>query len=231
MLDPTIENQPCRFGIRPDIELRCRRFIPDLVTAGSIPDPYHGFSIDLTSLHLSPGTYRIEVEAGEFPVGMGATTIANTFTITIPGSAPTISLRTYYGNYVSAANCGGANVEAVPTTSGSCETFGLIDLNGAPLMDGDQIRLTAQSGHFITAEGGGCADPSCVLNANRTTGGAWETFTIHKPAGGQIYTGDAITLQSSSGYYVCAEGGGGDVVNATRPSAAQWETFTVQLQP
>jgi len=36
-----------------------------------------------------------------------------------------------------------------------------------------------------------------------------------------------VTLRTSNGHYVCAEGGGGQQVNANRTSANGWETFTV----
>jgi hypothetical protein len=173
----------------------------------------------------------LEIEALEYPFGTGATTLANAVTVTIPGSAPAMTLRTYNGNYVSAYGCGGSYVAAYPVMASTCEMFQFVDLNGGALVDGDQIRLIALNGNYVTTEEGGCPESYCVVNANRAMGGAWETLAIHKNGGGQIHSGDAISLQSINGYYVCAESGGGDVVTATRTVPLQWETFVVQFMP
>jgi hypothetical protein len=57
---------------------------PDLVAAGAAPDPYHGFRIDLKNQGFPAGTYEVRVEAGEFPVGAGATVLTSAHTITLP---------------------------------------------------------------------------------------------------------------------------------------------------
>lgn len=57
---------------------------PDLVAAGAAPDPYHGFRINLKTQGFAEGTYDVQVEAGEFPVGAGGTMLGNTIRVTLP---------------------------------------------------------------------------------------------------------------------------------------------------
>lgn len=56
----------------------------DLVSAGVTPDPYHGFSINLLAQAFPSGMYDITVQAGEFPVGAGGSTLTGSFRVTIP---------------------------------------------------------------------------------------------------------------------------------------------------
>ncbi|MEO6259267.1 MAG: YCF48-related protein [Thermoanaerobaculia bacterium] len=141
-----------------------------------------------------------------------------------------ISLRTYAGNFVSAADCGDGTVNANAATAGACETFTLYDINGGALREGDTLYLQAASGSFLTAENGGGGS----VNANRFVASDWETFTIHSMTGAQpITNGAAISLQSIQGSFVAAEKGGArdcacdSAVNANRTSALQWETFAL----
>jgi hypothetical protein len=61
----------------------------------------------------------------------------------------------------------------------------------------------------------------------------WESFKIVPamggPSGGLITTGQQVAIQTATGNYVCAEGGGGGVVDANRTAIGPWETFTVEL--
>lgn len=68
----------------------------DLVINSAAPDPYHGFRIDLTTQGFPPGTYRVHVEGGEFPSGMGGTGLFGDFTVTIaaPCVPPSITSNT-----------------------------------------------------------------------------------------------------------------------------------------
>jgi hypothetical protein len=142
-----------------------------------------------------------------------------------------VALRTYYSNYVSATNGGGSDVNAIPSSIGANETFTLIDRNGGSLVDGDQVNLQAANGMYVVAEGGG----NSSVSANRAGAAEWETFTVVKMPGGSagttINNGDPIAFRSYYGYYMVAEGGGGQTVNCNRTSAAQWETFTYLEQP
>ena len=142
-----------------------------------------------------------------------------------------VSLRTYYGYYVGADNCGGGDVYAFSAGAGSCEKWVLRDLNGGSLKNGDQVSLRAANGMYIAADDGG----SSLVNANRTSAGPWETFTIGS-AGGYPYINsyDNVQLLSNGSwdgkqYYVVAEGGGGGDVNCNRLTAAQWETFLLVI--
>ncbi len=146
-----------------------------------------------------------------------------------------VSLRTHSGNYVSAAGCGFSFVHANASDAGRCEAFSLFDINGGELKDGDTILLQAAGGGFVVAEGGGSvsADPSPV-NANRVVPRAWETFVIHRQSGSRpIQSGDSIALQSVSGGYIAAEGGGrsgcqcDSRLNANRAEVREWETFVL----
>ena len=70
--------------------------------------------------------------------------------------------------------------------------------------------------------------------ANRAVPGPWETFVIHRQSGSRpIQSGDSIALQSLSGGYIAAEGGGrggcqcDSRLNANRAEAHEWETFVL----
>ncbi len=54
----------------------------DLVSAGVAPDCYHGFSINLQGM-FPVGTWRVRVQAGEFPTGSGATLIGGSIDVTL----------------------------------------------------------------------------------------------------------------------------------------------------
>lgn len=143
----------------------------------------------------------------------------------------TVTLRTYNGNYVSAANGGGSSVNAVPTVAGSYERFSLMNRTDTQLSHGDTVTLqtmVANKGHWFVAENGGGA--GSVLNANRLYPWSWETFTIHKLNGtGAINSGDQVALKSIGGYYVSAMNGGGSTVTVDRTAAITWESFTITL--
>ena len=84
-----------------------------------------------------------------------------------------------------------------------------------------RIALRCSTGHYLCAEGGG----NGVLNANRQSIGAWETFDM-------IDLGsNKVALKSVNGFYVCANNGGGSTILVNRLRAAGWETFTLVTQP
>ena len=150
-----------------------------------------------------------------------------------------ISLRTSSLNFVSAKNCGGSYVDANLRFVGPCDTFTLYDVNGEALTSGDTVYLQAANGSFLSAENGGsigCGGCESPVNANRPVAALWETFTIHKTSGGQIFDGDAVTLQSTDGDYVAAEQGGANGcrcdsrLHANRMVAAVWETFVISIR-
>jgi hypothetical protein len=144
----------------------------------------------------------------------------------------TVTLRTYNGNYVSAANGGGSSVNAAPTTAGGFEQFSLMNRTDTTLSDGDTVTLqtmaTGDKGQWFVAEDGG--GTGSVLKANRLYPWSWETFTIHKLNGtGNINSGDTIALTSILGYYVSATNGGGSTVLVDKTAAITWEAFTINL--
>lgn len=86
------------------------------------------------------------------------------------------------------------------------------------------IRLKAQNGHYVVAEGGGGG----VINANRPKASTWETFDLLVLGGGTLLSGSKVHLRTSNNaHYFCAEGGGGGQLNATRRQPAEWETFEI----
>ncbi|HEX6095283.1 MAG TPA: hypothetical protein VF432_03080 [Thermoanaerobaculia bacterium] len=56
----------------------------DLVINAAAPDPYHGYSINLKAQGFPAGTYRIQVEGGEFPTGMGGRMLYGEYTVSLP---------------------------------------------------------------------------------------------------------------------------------------------------
>ncbi|MDQ6799642.1 MAG: YCF48-related protein [Acidobacteriota bacterium] len=153
-----------------------------------------------------------------------------------------VSLQTYFANFVSADDCGDGRVVANASSAGPCETFTLYDVNGGALTDGDQIYIQAPNGSFLGAENGGstnCRGCDTRVNANRAVARAWETFTIHAVGGIKSAIGDGakISLQGIAGGYLSAEDGGSNgcggcdsAVNANRVVQNAWETFTIRIR-
>jgi pimeloyl-ACP methyl ester carboxylesterase len=142
-----------------------------------------------------------------------------------PPAALIVSLQSDNGMFVVAEGGGGREVNANRSNIGSWETFVLVDLNGGELRDGDRVAFRTDDGHFLQAiDGGGNA-----MGASGNDVLSWETFTIvsMNHPGGVVEPEDDIALRSVNGFYVCAEGGGGDVVNVNRGGVGGWETFTL----
>jgi len=148
------------------------------------------------------------------------------------GAAPppgyTVNIQAMSGQFVVAEGGGGGVVNANRWAAGPWETFSLHDLNGGALQDGDAVTFRCYQPFYLQAVYGG----GDTMMAQGGGEGPWETFTIvnlDQPGGG-IGSGTHVALRSISGYYVVAEGGGGDVVNVNRPAAGPWETFTLWIQ-
>jgi hypothetical protein len=60
------------------------------------------------------------------------------------------------------------------------------------------VNLQAQSGHYVVAEWGGYD----VVNANRGSAGAWETFELLDFNGGTLESGDLVRIKVYSGHYL-----------------------------
>jgi len=83
---------------------------------------------------------------------------------------------------------------------------------------------TIVANQYVTAENGGGG----AVNANRVTASTWETFSLTDLNGGDLVSGDLVTLATNDGaHFVSAENGGGSVIDAIRTAAIDWETFRV----
>ncbi len=81
-----------------------------------------------------------------------------------------------------------------------------------------RIRLQANNGNFVFAEGGG----GLPIMANRLVIDGWETF-------GLIRLGDdKVALLAINGDFVSAEEGGGRELIANRSWVGEWETFRLE---
>lgn len=80
---------------------------------------------------------------------------------------------------------------------------------------------TVVASKYVVAENGGGGE----VHANRDTASTWETFSLSDLNGGDLVSGDLITLGTLDGHFLSAEGGGGGVVDAIRTAAVDWETF------
>jgi hypothetical protein len=76
---------------------------------------------------------------------------------------------------------------------------------------------------WMSAEGNGGG----AVDANRTSQGVWESFYLHDVNGGDLLSGDQVTIRTTSGYYFSADQGGGGALTADRLAANEWETFTI----
>ncbi|HYK01828.1 MAG TPA: hypothetical protein VE974_08730 [Thermoanaerobaculia bacterium] len=78
--------------------------------------------------------------------------------------------------------------------------------------------------HYLSARNGGGSD----VNAEPTTIGNNERFSMLDVNGGTLMTGDYVYLQVANGNYVGATNGGGSTVVATANTPITWERFTIQ---
>lgn len=142
--------------------------------------------------------------------------------------ATSVHLRASNGMYLCAENGGGGSIVANRAVPAQWETFTLIDPDGPPLTTNELVCLQVFNSMYMCAENGGGG----VLDANRVTPAQWESFRI-QPVNGQsngpVTNGQQVALQTWSGYYVCAENGGGGTVDANRTSVGAWETFTIEV--
>lgn len=77
--------------------------------------------------------------------------------------------------YFNADYCGGFALSAVATYPSSFQTFRIWKVGGSGTIgNGESVAFETYCGYFVVAEGGGGG----VVNADRTSIGPWETFTI-----------------------------------------------------
>jgi hypothetical protein len=85
--------------------------------------------------------------------------------------------------------------------------------------------LASRPGSYVVAEGGGGG----IVSADRTSAGAWETFTVNVISGGPLVAGDRVALRAGDGvHYLQAVGGGGAALRAVGEAIGSWETFVVE---
>ncbi len=93
---------------------------------------------------------------------------------------------------------------------------------GKYLLHGDRVSLQAMSGQWVSAPGDGS------VNANASSAGASETWTLAMVEPGLLYDGRQVALQGPHGLYIRAQSGGGSSVDAGGRRAGPWELFTVK---
>jgi hypothetical protein len=124
---------------------------------------------------------------------------------------------------------GGAGCENPAKSTTTPPPGGDADMQAGSLPDGgsgSRAPITLQTlvlGKFVVAENGGGG----VVNANRDSAGAWETFELVDLDGGELLDGDRVQLRAHNGSYVSAANGGGGAVRADQASAGSFETFRV----
>ena len=83
---------------------------------------------------------------------------------------------------------------------------------------------TYDNAHYLSARNGGGSD----VNAEPTSAGTNETFSMVDVNGGVLTSGDVVWLQVSGGNYVSAVNGGGSTVVAQYNTPVTWERFTIE---
>jgi hypothetical protein len=146
-----------------------------------------------------------------------------------------VAFRTNDGlHYLTAELDGGSTVSADRTKVDIWERWIITDLDGGELLSGDlvNIRYVSSTGSswWASADNGG-GGPGCVLEANRTQPGSWETFRI-RSADDVIHSGSNVTLRATTHpFYVSVQFGGGGQgegsVTVDRTDATSWEILTV----
>jgi hypothetical protein len=91
-------------------------------------------------------------------------------------SGDPINILTENGHYFMAADGGGSTIDATSEHPLSWEQLTILKSGGGTIGFTNTISLQASSGHYLVAENGGGG--SNVLNANRTSIGPWEQFTM-----------------------------------------------------
>lgn len=137
-----------------------------------------------------------------------------------------INLQVNNGQYVHCEGGGNSWVGASHGSAGSYEELTLWSTTGGYLQNGNTVVLGSRNyAKFLAAENGGGSD----VNANRDNAGSYERFTLIKVSSGDQYirSGDQVALQTNSGHYLQAQGGGGGLIEADAGGLGSWETFVL----
>jgi Domain of unknown function (DUF5010)/DUF5010 C-terminal domain len=178
-----------------------------------------GESIQLNEVSLSEGSYRFSARASS---GAGGRTVqlkidgVSLGSVAVPFGGSWDAYDTF--------TLGTAFVGHGRHTLQVVFDNGLVNLDWIFVKKIDPAAgFRTDNGHYLVAESGGGER----MYANRTSQGAWESFTLIDRNGGSLQSGDPIRLQAHDGYYVAAELGGGDTVNANRWTPGAWEEFRI----
>lgn len=86
-----------------------------------------------------------------------------------------------------------------------------------------QASFQASNGQYVVGEDNG----NSIVNANRNSVGAWETFVVVDLNFGSLQDGDEVLIYTGNGYLFSADGGGGGTLNTYTTNPGDWERFTV----
>jgi hypothetical protein len=99
-------------------------------------------------------------------------------------------------------------------------------------LPGEFLIQTVSKGNYLTAVGGG-GRITDVVHTDKTQPGSTEKFRlVPYPQAGPSYTPGLYAIQTASGNYLTAVGGGGrttDVVHTDATKIAAWEQFRLQV--
>jgi hypothetical protein len=113
--------------------------------------------------------------------------------------------------------------KAVYKTLGSTWVWSRPTLN-ATTSDYTSTFKAYDNAHYLSARNGGGSD----VNAEPTTIGNNERFSMIDVNGGTLVSGDYVYLMVANGKYVSATNGGGSDLKAVNDTPLTWERFTIQ---
>jgi hypothetical protein len=87
----------------------------------------------------------------------------------------------------------------------------------------EEVSFQSYDGHYLAAENNGDDD----VNADRSSAGAWETWTMIDLNGGALQDGDSVAFRTSDGWFLQADSGGGGSMAMVGHHPYAWETFTI----
>ena len=84
--------------------------------------------------------------------------------------------------------------------------------------------IRSSSGFYLTAENGGGLPAPGAFSADRRQPGPWETFRLVGGYGQHVYA-----IQTATGHFLTAEGGGPVGLASDRRAVGAWEKFTLEI--